>query len=267
MNPKVLIRPSLADDDELKSARYYFPTVSSRILCRKEFIIPRYSLLPLHNEVYQDFIWNQCECIETKKGFEWIKDFEWYDPLQKYTPKTYFSLEEFIKYALADQQYVVKGRTNSKKFQWNKLMWAKNKQDAQHIYYELMYDSLLVDQSIIFREYVPLKRLDTLIAGLPVSNEWRVFCYKDIQLCSGFYWTEMCDDDIIKKAQWTKDAECLIKELLPIVSGYCSFPVLDIAETETGEWILVEINSGCQSGLSGIDPDLFYKRLREVLCG
>jgi hypothetical protein len=39
------------------------------------------------------------------------------------------------------------------------------------------------------------------------------------------------------------------------------FAVFDVAQTEAGNWILIELNAGIQSGLSMIDSDEFYKNL------
>lgn len=43
------------------------------------------------------------------------------------------------------------------------------------------------------------------------------------------------------------------------------FYVLDIAQKEDGNWVLVEVNEGQQAGLSAIDPTLFYSSLLELL--
>jgi hypothetical protein len=41
--------------------------------------------------------------------------------------------------------------------------------------------------------------------------------------------------------------------------------VLDIAETEKGDWILIEMNDAQMSGLSMNDPQMLYKRLAQFL--
>jgi hypothetical protein len=41
--------------------------------------------------------------------------------------------------------------------------------------------------------------------------------------------------------------------------------VIDVAKTESGEWIVVELNDGQMSGLSENNPDTLYGNLKQVL--
>lgn len=51
MNYKILFRASLAEEDELTSAKKYFDIIDSRCKIKEnDFIIPRYSLLPYAKE-------------------------------------------------------------------------------------------------------------------------------------------------------------------------------------------------------------------------
>ena len=40
---------------------------------------------------------------------------------------------------------------------------------------------------------------------------------------------------------------------------------IDVAQTESGEWIVVELNDGQMSGLSENNPEVLYKNLTTVL--
>jgi hypothetical protein len=37
---------------------------------------------------------------------------------------------------------------------------------------------------------------------------------------------------------------------------------MDIAKTQSGEWIVIELNDGQMSGLSENDPNVLYKNLK-----
>jgi hypothetical protein len=114
------------------------------------------------------------------------------------------------------------------------------------------------------REYIPLKRLTTGLNGLPITNEWRVFCYQDTVLCKGFYWASYPEAE--SQASWDPKADKLLKEIMSRVVDDVTFYVLDLAETLAGEWILIEINDGQMSGLGMCDPHTLYKNLRDTLC-
>jgi len=43
--------------------------------------------------------------------------------------------------------------------------------------------------------------------------------------------------------------------------------VVDVARTESGEWIVIELNDGQQSGLSDNDPDQLYSNMKKMLDG
>jgi len=41
--------------------------------------------------------------------------------------------------------------------------------------------------------------------------------------------------------------------------------VVDVAETDSGDWILIELNDGTMSGISENNPDVLYCNLAAVL--
>lgn len=60
-------------------------------------------------------------------------------------------------------------------------------------------------------------------------------------------------NDIIEKIQGTQ------------VSEPPTFYVIDVAKTAENNWILIELNDGCMSGLSMNDPDILYSNLKKAL--
>ena len=50
-----------------------------------------------------------------------------------------------------------------------------------------------------------------------------------------------------------------------LIQRYANFFVLDIAKTESGDWILVEINDGQMSGLSMCNPHQLYSKLQQIV--
>lgn len=44
-----------------------------------------------------------------------------------------------------------------------------------------------------------------------------------------------------------------------------NFYVVDVAQTESGDWLVVELNEGQMSGLSDNNPDIFYSALKQSI--
>jgi hypothetical protein len=143
-------------------------------------------------------------------------------------------------------------------------MYAKDKSQAIKISCKLFADTYIGNQRIIFRKYIPLKVYEIGCHGINFANEWRVFCYKNDILSKGYYWS-IADEEVRNKAEWSVKADILLEKLVPIVSKQTNFYVLDIAETVSGEWILIEINDGQMSGLSENDPEEMYQNLSNSL--
>jgi len=262
----VLFRKELSDEGEYEICQEYFGknnVVNQRTnILRDELVIGRYSVLPYYQELENDIAWMGGKLINSYKQHKWIADFEYYQYLKDFTPLSWkFSCEPFYD---DDGPFVVKGCTNSKKWQWNTLMYAANKKTAIKIAAELMSDSYIGSQQIYIRKYIPLKTYEIGINNVRFTNEWRVFCYKDQILSKGYYWS-CAGSEIIEDAEWNQDADNLIQTLLPIVSKYTNFYTLDIAQTTENKWILIEINDGQMSGLSENNPRILYNNLAKII--
>ncbi len=257
-NPIILFRKQLGEEGEFEVASKYFEVFSQRTQCHDNTVICRYSCLPFFEELEQDLANQNCTMINTYKQHKWIADFEYYEVLKEYTPETWN--DDNFQYCDHPGNFVVKGKTNSRKFQWDKMMFARTKIEASEIAGKLSTDLMIGQQGIIYRKYVPLKTFEVGLNNLPFTNEWRFFYLLKQRLSYGYYWT--IAEDAGKRSIPIEAIE-FADFIADIVSQYVNFFVLDIAETEEGEWILIEINDGMQSGLSMNDPDVLYKKLQE----
>jgi hypothetical protein len=257
----VLFRQSLADEGEFEVCKKYFRTVEqrSKVLDLDDLAIGRYSVLPYYRELERDL---PCRLINTHEQHCWIADFAYYEAVKDYTPETWYS-SNFYQ-CEHPGPFVVKGTTNSRKLHWDEQMFAPTKRDAIQLTKTLYQDSYIGSQEIIFRKFVPLRVYETGMFGLPFSNEWRFFCYKQQVLSHGYYWSS-ASEETIKRAKITQEGFDLVNKLMPIVSKHVDFYVLDIAETAEGDWILIEINDGQMSGLSENNPDKMYRNLRDAV--
>lgn len=264
MEPVILFRnspPSREFYDEMEVAKRYFRVETLLTKCQNCFVIPRFSCLPYYKEWHDNLLHLGSIPINHVSSHEWVASFGWYRCMRGLTPETW--TEEEFPYTEYQGPFVVKGCTNSRKHQWDTHMFAPTKKDAIKIASELRNDMHLASQNIIYRKYVPLKTFEIGINGIPFANEWRIFCYRGHVLSHGYYWSGLDD---LSKPQLNDDGIKLIHNCIerlrypfPI-----DFYVLDIAETKSGEWILIEMNDAGMSGLSENCPDTFYSNLRAV---
>ncbi len=260
MGTSILFRNSRGLHEELETAKKFFPVFNSRILCKNQLVIARYSALPNYQELEYDLKLNGSKLINTWDQHKWIANFEYYEYLKGFTPETW--TEDTWRFCEYEGPFIVKGKTNSRKYQFNTHMFAKDKPAANKISSELRNDMFLGDQEVIYRKYVPLKVFEIGLGGLPFANEWRFFYYKEKLLSYGYYWS-IAEDITSPKI----DAEGLdlANNIAKIASTHVNFFVMDIAEKQDGGWILIELNDGQMSGLSENNPEELYSNLAREL--
>ncbi len=267
MTPIILFRECLAEEGEHKAAKRYFNVVHNRSDIfghaqnnPKPLIIPRYSALPYYKEMEYDIGSEGGYLVNTWEQFNWIANFEWYE-VPELRENTFETWDDCNFCDAPEGPYIVKGRANSKKEQWSKLMFSPNKHRAGEIGCELHNDTYIGCQGIIYRKYEKLRTLEVGMWDLPITYEFRFFYYKNQLLGAAYYWS------IAEKTDYEvpEDLWEFAEYLANIISKYNNFFAIDIAKKESGEWVLTEINSGEMSGLSEINPYLFYKRLKEVI--
>lgn len=264
MKPVILYRNCDEWQEESRIAETFFPLRCSILdICENDLVISRFSALPFYKDREIEINRIGAKLINSYQEHMYIADLKnWYTDLKDYTPETWFNLSEIPE----EGPFVLKGATNSKKFNWNTHMFAKNKKEAIEVYHRLSIDGLIGSQDIYVRKYQPLKRLATGFNELPITHEVRMFCYKRTILSAGFYWS--CNYEDLKADGYTDaslapdvDAYLFVHDLMSIIANHTNFYVVDIAKTEEGKWILIELNDAQMSGLSENNPQFMYHNL------
>lgn len=260
MVPTILFRRDYSTEAEFTAASKHFPSVielRSEAL-PKSTVIGRYSTLPYYKELTRDLQNMQCRLINSFEQYSWIANFDWYQVLKEYTFETWYRAQD-----LPDDgtQFVVKGALNSRKSEWNNMMFATNKQEAIRIMRELQKDPVIGTQQIIFRKYENLITFETGINDQPFTNEWRFFYFNKRLIDYSYYWSIAKNVD----RELTADGLVFANLVAQKASHYSNFFALDIAQRVDGSWRLVEINDGQSAGLAEIDPNRFYKKLRAAV--
>lgn len=262
MKQTILARKCTEWDQEKDDAESFFKIETQRSAVQPgSLVIGRYSVLPFYKELYNDLIFNGSKLINSPAQHEYIADLQnWILDLEGFTPKTWDKLENLPE----EGPFILKGQTNSKKYQWNTHMFASNKKEAIEVYCKLSDDGLIGTQKIYIREYVPLHTYMINISGNPITKEFRFFvCCEEI-VAGGYYWSSHVDqlDNIPSIEEVPKN---FLKEVIDRIGDSSYFYVIDVAQTASGEWIVVELNEGQFSGISEIKPKQLYSNLKSIL--
>lgn len=205
---------------------------------------------------------NGSKLINSYSQHRWIADLkEWYQDLEGLTPKTWFELSTLPE---NEGPFVLKGETNSRKFNWNTHMFAATKKDAIHVYGLLSQDGLVGSQDIYIRKYEPLMKLGEGLNGLQVSEEYRFFVLDGQILTGAFYWSSHVDDLTTVPSAASVPKEFLDR-VLERIGSKARFVVIDVARKANGDWTVIELNDGQQSGLSENNPEDLYRNMKKVL--
>jgi len=269
MEYALLFRNDANTDQEFETARWVmggnvFQLRSS--IPDNSIVIGRYSVLPFYKELEEDLLTKGSRLINTHAQHKYIADMEYYQDVKDFTFKTWFDTHEMMSDPY-NGPVVVKGKINSRKHEWDEKMFAEDKIKACVLGSALHCDDLLAPQGIIYRQYVPLETFEIGIHGLRFTNEWRFFFLGNTCVGSGYYWSNASNESLEKAMSFRMDKawekfEEFTQGIADIVSKKANFFVLDIAMTESGEPILVEINDGQMSGLSMVHAKRLYSEIK-----
>ena len=176
MNPIIIYRDDIDWRHEAEAAKKYFPCYNSRLKAKKgDLVIARFSSLPFFKEQENDYKELGASMINNYTEHNYIADLgNWYYDLSEFTPRTWANLVAIPEKG----PFILKGETNSKKFFFKDLMYAEDKKAAIEVYGKLCADSMLQYQRIYIRQYIPLETYMIGLQGLPITKEFRFFCYK-----------------------------------------------------------------------------------------
>jgi hypothetical protein len=261
MTPVILYRKGMdpeADQTEIDIAKQFFKVIHQRTEVEpNDLVIGRYSVLPFYKELEQDIINKGGKLVNTFRQHQFIADMaEWCEVLGHLTPKLYPRIQDCPETG----PFVLKGQTNSKKFLWDTHMFAKTRHEASIVAGRLQEDSLLADQTIYARDYVPLVELAKGFNGLPITEEYRFFVYNGHVLSGGFYWASHAADlpEIPKASNVPMN---WLQKAIDAIGDRAMAYAIDVAHKQDGGWTVIELNDLQQSGLSLNDPDVLYSQL------
>lgn len=122
-------------------------------------------------------------------------------------------------------------------------------------------EPILAWQRVVCREYVPLRMVTADDGhGLPRSFEFRTFWWRHQCVGIGRYWLS---ESYAANATELAAIERVAGEAARRLD--VSFLVVDVAQTQQGEWIVIEVNDGQDSGYAGVNPMVMWRNVLACL--
>lgn len=201
---------------------------------------------------YADLLATGIQLIHTPDEYERTSLLpHWYPLIQDFTPRSVWWLDRRPSAAEIEAQFAwpvfLKGVRQTSKHQ-KSLSVATSASEYVRIIDMWDADPILWWQGLVCREYRPLRKVgESSPSVLPTSFEFRSFWWRGECVGIGPYWTGV--DYQLSPAE-RKAALAIAGEAARRI-GVC-FLVVDVAQTETGEWIVIECNDGQDSGYAGV---------------
>ncbi len=153
---------------------------------------------------------------------------------------------------------IVKDYVKSRKHEWAEACYIPSASDRAAVervvrrFLELQGDDL--NEGLVFREYVPFRKLGVHPkSGMPLSEEHRVFVVDGKPFFNSEYWEGFDYANSAPPVDQFRDVLQSIRS---------RFFTADLALTESGEWLIVELGDAQVAGLpEHVDVTEFYGRL------
>lgn len=119
-------------------------------------------------------------------------------------------------------------------------------------------DPMLHWQQIVLRRFEKLRPVPAEMGHrIPASYEFRTFWWKGHLVGAGPYFSEFARYD------WNEAEREVALALAEEAARRVGLPfvVIDVAQKQTGEWIIIEINDAQESGYTGVVPLLMWENI------
>jgi hypothetical protein len=163
---------------------------------------------------------------------------------------------------LGDGPFVLKDHIKSAKHLWHEATFVPKGSGREN--FERIAENLKKEQGDTFhrgfvvKQYVPLRSRGESPREYPMCEEYRLFFWKR-QLLIASHYHRQSENPV----DWSPFIELAQRFDAP-------FFTMDVAQAESGEWIVVDMGAGeCSSLPPSLEPGKFYRRLAEVTssCG
>jgi len=172
------------------------------------------------------------------------------------TPDSYLAWS--LSRKLGDGPFVIKDHVKSAKHLWHEACFVPAGSGREN--FERIADNLKREQGKTFfrgfvvKQYVPLRSRGESPREYPMCEEYRLFFWKRQLLIVSHYHRQSEN-----AVDWSPFVALAQRFDAP-------FFTMDVAQAETGNWIVVDMGAGeCSSLPPSLEPTRFYSRLAEVI--
>lgn len=191
-----------------------------------------------------------------------------YSYIEKHSPESiwytqlangYLGVDELTEWVkkFGNSPLIIKDFVKSRKHEWEEACFVPNASDGETfqriVNTFIKRQGALLAGGVVARKFISLKKIGVHEkSGMPLFNEYRTFVLNGKPIITGRYWTQGQIGDRPNLDEF----ETVIK------SVDSNLFTMDLAQTENGDWIIIELGDGQVSGLQGIDPYLFYHSIK-----
>jgi hypothetical protein len=172
------------------------------------------------------------------------------------TPDAYLAWSRSRK--LGDGPFVLKDHIKSAKHLWHEACFVPK--GAGREQFESIAEALRAEQGksfnrgFVVKQYVPLRSRGTSPREYPMCEEYRLFFWRGKLLIASHYHNQM-----VNRLDWSQFEHLAQRFDTP-------FFTMDVAEAESGSWLVVDMGAGeCSSLPPSLSATRFYSRLLEAL--
>lgn len=206
----------------------------------------------------------QIELIHTPEQYFLASELtHWYLHLQDLTPKslwfeappTFSEIEKYFDYPI-----FIKGSRQTNRHK-QALSVANSRKEFEEIAKEYKQNPVLHWQKFVVREFVKLRKVEAKqTEKIAPSFEFRTFWWKGELVGAGSYWK----DSAIYNWNESEKFQALLIAKKAVDRLNLPFIVVDVAQTEKGNWIVIECNDAQESGYANISPIGLWQKIVEI---
>ncbi len=222
--------------------------------------IARMGAAPDYAQRYQDLLQLGVRLVHSPEEYARTSHLpNWYPLIQDFTPKSVW-FDELPTIADIEASFTwpvfLKGERQTNRHNRRQSI-IENRHHFTQIMAEWRQDPILGWQRVVCREYLPLRQVAVPSAeALPKSFEFRTFWWRNECVGIGRYWVsetyKPTDTELTAIQQSAGEAARRLN---------VTFLVVDIAQTQSGDWTVIEVNDGQDSGYAGVNPMLMWRNI------
>jgi hypothetical protein len=225
--------------------------------------VGRFGVLTSYPDLYAQLLTDGVQLIHTPEQYLLANELpRWYPLLADLTPRSlWFATPPSV--AEIEQHFAwpifLKGSRQTRRHK-AALSIVPSPEAYEQVAAIYQSDPVLRQQQMVCREFVPLRPVSaTPTDVIPPAFEFRTFWWYGELVGAGPYWSAFAP------YTWTPREERAALAVAHVAAQRLNLPfvVLDVAQTVTGNWIVIECNDAQESSYAGVSPFALWGQIVE----